>query len=268
MNWFEALVLGIVQGITEFLPISSSAHLIITQELFGISMPGLAFEVFLHFASLLAVVYFFRADLAVIIKEFLQYVGTRNVKYKTSFWFGIYIIAATFITGVLGILLEKQLADTLRSMTTISIALFFTGLFLILIERVMKYGNRREKDMTFWDAFWVGIGQTVAVIPGVSRAGSTLVAALWVGLDKSTAVRFSFLLSIPVILGSTVLMFPDMRLAEFDTGWFELTISFIASFIFALIGIRWLIAFLNRSKLIYFAYYCFFVSGVVFIFLR
>lgn len=268
MNWFEALILGIVQGITEFLPISSSAHLIIVQELFGLQIPGLAFEVFLHFASLLAVVYFFREDLVKIIREFFQYIVTRRDQYKTSFWFSIYIVTATLITGILGVILEKQMAEAIKSMTTISISLFVTGVFLILIERVIKYGNRSADQMTFMDAFWVGIGQTVAVIPGISRAGSTLVAALWVGLDKATAVRFSFLLSIPVILGSTVLMFPDMRMADFQTGFFELLIAFIASFIFALIGIKWLIEFLNRSKLIYFAYYCFAVSGLVFFFLR
>ena len=156
----------------------------------------------------------------------------------------------------------------MKSMTIIAISLFFTGVFLILIERVIAYGNRKEQDLNLFDSIWMGLGQTLAVIPGLSRSGTTLMVALWLGLDKPTAVRFSFLLSIPVILGSTVLMLPDMTVEQFHTGTLEMAISFVASFIFAVIGIKWLIDFLNRGKLIYFAYYCFILSGFVFVFLR
>lgn len=268
MNWWEALFLGAVQGITEFLPVSSSAHLVVAQELIGLSFEGLAFEVFLHFASLLAVLIFFREDVYKIVVGFAQYMLTRQPVYKNSFKFGVYLIVATLITGVLGVLLEDLIGESLKSMTTIAVALFLTGVFLYLIERVKKYGHRRAEQMTIKDAIWVGLGQTISVIPGISRAGSTLVVALWCGLEKETAVRFSFLLSIPVILGSTVLMFPEMSTGQFHTGTTELILSFIASFIFAMIGIKWLIEFLKRSKLIYFTYYCFFMSAVVFIFLR
>lgn len=268
MNWLEAFFLGLVQGITEFLPISSSAHLIIVQELMGLSFPGLAFEVFLHFASLLAVLIYFRKDIFEIKVGFTQYIITRQQKYLGHFKFGIYIVVATIFTGVLGVILERHLGDTLKSMTTIAIALFMTGVFLFLIERVIKYGRRREAQMTLADAIWIGLAQTLSVIPGISRAGSSLIAALWCGLDKETAVRFSFLLSVPVILGSTVLMLPDMKMENLHTGALELAISFISSFVFALVGIKWLITFLKQSKLIYFAFYCFFLSGLIFFLLR
>lgn len=268
MNLLEAFFLGMIQGITEFLPISSSAHLIITQELMGLSIPGLAFEVFLHLASLLAVLIYFRRDIIEIVAGFFKYLSSRQDQHRGSFLFAVYLMVATVITGVLGVLLEDQLADTLKSMTTIAIALFATGVFLFLIERVRKYGSRTAEQMTPLDALWIGLGQTLAVIPGISRAGSTLVVALWCGLEKETAVRFSFLLSVPVILGSTVLMVPGLNMVLLQTGIFELLVSFVASFVFALIGIRWLIAFLKHSKLIYFTYYCFFLSGFVFFFLR
>ena len=268
MNWLEAFFLGLIQGITEFLPISSSAHLIIAQELLGLSFPGLAFEVFLHFASLLAVLIYFRKDIIEIITGFTQYIITRQQKYLGHYKFGIYMVVATIITGGLGVVMESFLGDTLKSMTTISIALFMTGVFLFLIERVIKYGRRKEAQMTLGDAVWIGLAQTLAVIPGISRAGSSLVAALWCGLDKETAVRFSFLLSVPVILGSTVLMLQDMNMDYLHTGALELTMSFISSFVFALVGIKWLITFLKQSKLIYFSYYCFFLSGLIFFFLR
>jgi len=268
MNWFEALILGIVQGITEFLPISSSAHLIIVQKLFNLEIPGLAYEVFLHLASLLAVIIFYRHDLIRLIQEFFGFIINRNPKFKTSFWFSSYLIIATIITGVLGIILENKMDTNIKSMTIISITLLITGIALILIEKVIKYGNRSEANMTIMDAVWVGLAQTIAVIPGISRAGSTLVVGLWCGLEKATAVRFSFMLSIPVILGSTVLMLPDMTFEQQNIDIISLAISFVASFLFAIIGIRWLISFLNRSKLIYFAYYCFILSAFVFVFLR
>jgi undecaprenyl-diphosphatase len=268
MNWFEALILGIIQGITEFLPISSSAHLIIVQKLFDLEIPGLAYEVFLHLASLLAVIIFYRHDLIKLIKEFFGFIINRNPKYKSSFWFSSYLIIATIITGVLGIILENKMDANIKSMTIISITLLITGIALILIEKVIKHGNRSQENMTIMDAIWVGLAQTIAVIPGISRAGSTLIVALWCGLEKATAVRFSFMLSIPVILGSTVLMLPDMSFEQQNINILSLAISFVASFIFAIIGIKWLISFLNRSKLIYFAYYCFILSAFVFVFLR
>jgi undecaprenyl-diphosphatase len=268
LNLLEAFFLGLIQGITEFLPISSSAHLVIAQQLMGLNMPGLAFEVFLHFASLLAVLIYFRRDIVEIVTGFFKYLSSRQEQHRGSFLFTVYLLLATAITGVLGVLLEDLLADKLKSMTTIAISLFATGVFLFLIERVRRYGSRTAEQMTVLDALWIGLGQTVAVIPGISRAGSTLVVALWCGLEKETAVRFSFLLSVPVILGSTVLMAPDFDMIRLQTGIPELLISFAASFVFALIGIKWLITFLQHSKLIYFTYYCFFMSGFVFFFLR
>lgn len=268
MNLLEAFILGLIQGITEFLPISSSAHLVITQELMGLSIPGLAFEVFLHFASLLAVLIYFRRDVVEIVTGFFKYLASHQGQHRGSFLFAVYLLVATAITGVLGMLLEDILTESLKSMTTIAIALFATGVFLFLIERVRKYGSRTAEHMTALDALWIGLGQTLAVIPGISRAGSTLVVALWCGLEKETAVRFSFLLSVPVILGSTVLMVPDLDMVILQMGILELLVSFAASFVFALIGIKWLIIFLQRSKFIYFTYYCFFMSGFVFLFLR
>lgn len=268
MNWLEAIILGIVQGITEFLPISSSAHLIIIQELFGLEIEGLAFEVFLHLASLLAVIIYFYKDLVTLFKEFFQYIGTRHPQYKTSFFFSLYLVLATLITAILGVPLESFMGNSLKSMTTIAISLVVTGILLMVIERGIRYGNRQDKDLNVLDAIIMGLGQTFAVIPGISRSGSTLVIALWRGMDKPTAVRFSFLLSIPVILGSTILMLPDMNAAHFQTSLGALAASFISSFVFAVISIKWLINFLNRGKLTYFAYYCFFIGGITFLFLR
>ncbi|MCM3714848.1 undecaprenyl-diphosphatase [Alkalihalobacillus oceani] len=270
MSILEALIFGIVQGITEFLPISSTAHIVITQILLGYSFPGLGFEIFLHLASILAVVIYFRADLLTIIKGFFGYITSRSAEYRTSFYFALYIIVATFITGVLGLVLENAIRDVFKTPPFIAAALAVTGLFLIIIERFARLGNRTEKEMTFVDAVIVGLGQTISVMPGVSRSGATLITALFIGLNKDTAVRYSFLLSIPVILGSTVLAIGDFMegsiIAEVGVG--PLVIAFLATFVFSWLGIVWLIDFLKKSKLIYFALYCFAAAIFVYFYLE
>ncbi|GEL08953.1 undecaprenyl-diphosphatase UppP [Salisediminibacterium halotolerans] len=258
MSLFEAIIFGIVQGLTEFLPISSSAHIVITQLVFGYTFPGLSFEIFLHVASVLAVILYFWKDLWRVIEGFFRFVVKRSPKDRTQFYFGLYILIATFITGILGILLEGAVGNWMKTPPVIASMLTITGLALIFIERFHKYGDRTEKNMSFKDSIVVGLGQTLAVMPGISRSGSTLIVSLLIGLQRETAVRYSFLLAIPVILGSTVLAIGDFS-AEMVAyiGGLNLLVSFIITFVFSLIGIVWLIDFLKKSRLIYFAVYCF-----------
>ncbi|MBU8907854.1 undecaprenyl-diphosphate phosphatase [Desertibacillus haloalkaliphilus] len=268
MSIIEALIFGIVQGLTEFLPVSSTAHIVITQMVFGYTFPGLAFEIYLHIGSILAVILYFRKDLADVITGFFGYFKTKSQEHRIQFWFAIYIVVATVITGGLGVLLSDVIGDAMKTPLFIAVALSVTGIFLIIIERFHTYGNRSEKNMTFFDSIVVGLGQTLAVFPGISRSGATLVTALFMGLNRETAVRYSFLLSIPVILGSTVLAFDEISAGGFASiGIGALTISFLASFIFSWIGIVWLIEFLKRSKLTYFAIYCFAVAILVYLFI-
>ncbi|EGL82358.1 Undecaprenyl-diphosphatase [Caldalkalibacillus thermarum TA2.A1] len=268
MSILEALILGVVQGITEFLPISSTAHIVIASLLLNLRFPGLVMEIFLHLASVLAVIIYFRHDLAQIIKGFFAYIRYRNPHDKVSFIFSLYIILATIITGVLGVVLTDFIDESLKTPPVIAFSLVVTGSLLIFIERFHRFGDKNEATMGLKDTFIVALGQTLAVIPGISRSGSTLVAALWTGLNRETAVRFSFLLAIPVILGSTVLMVKDLEpglVAEI--GLFPLFIAFVASFIFSIIGIIWLIDFLKKSRLIYFAVYCYVLAAFVYFFL-
>ncbi|MFK3937832.1 undecaprenyl-diphosphatase UppP [Alkalihalobacillus sp. NPDC078783] len=269
MTILEAIVLGLVQGLTEFLPISSSAHLVITQLLFDISFPGFGFEILLHLGSVLAVIIYYRKDLIELIIGFFGYIKDRSEKNKTSFWFSIYILVATVITGVAGILFEDYISTALKGPTMIAISLAITGIFLIIIERVVRTGNRTEKDMTLFDSVLIGIGQSIALIPGLSRSGTTLVVGMFAGLTKETAVRYSFMLSIPVILGSTVLAFKDLLNGELlaVAGAFPLIIAFIVTFISSLLGIVWFINFLKKSKLVYFAAYCFILALFVYFYL-
>ncbi|RXJ03826.1 undecaprenyl-diphosphatase UppP [Anaerobacillus alkaliphilus] len=268
MSILEAILFGIVQGLTEFLPISSTAHIVITQLILGTPFPGLAFEIYLHIASILAVVIYFRKDLLAVIVGFFRYFKTKSAENRVHFLFALYIIVATFITGGLGILLKDYIGDNMKSPTFISVTLVVTGLGLVFIERFHRYGNRTEKEMTFLDSIIVGLAQTLSVLPGISRSGATLIAALVIGLNRETAVRYSFLLVIPVILGSTVLAVGDVSRDIFAAiGTPALVVSFITTFVFSWLGIIWLIDFLKRSKLIYFAIYCFVVAILVFLFI-
>ncbi len=269
MPIFEALIFGIVQGITEFLPISSTAHIVITELLFGYNFPGLAFEIFLHIASVFAVISYFRRELWAVITGFFSYFGHKTAENRVHFRFGIYIIVATIITGFAGLLLKNLVVDVMKTPPFIAGALVVTGTFLIFIERFKKYGHRKENKMRLLDAVIVGLAQTVAVLPGISRSGATLIAGLWVGLERETAVRYSFLLVIPVILGSTVLAVGDISGAILEVvGLGSLVVSFLATFIFSLVGIVWLINFLKKGRLIYFALYCYLVAILVFTFVK
>lgn len=267
MSIIEAIIFGTVQGITEFLPVSSTAHIVITGLLLGYHFPGMYFEIFLHMASVLAVCTYFRRDLLEVITGFFAYLPDRCEHNKTQFYFGCYILTATMITGILGLSFKDLIGDSMKTPAVISSALVATGLFLIFIERIKVYGKKTEKDMNFLDAVIVGLGQSAAILPGISRSGATLVAALWRGLSRETAVRYSFLLAIPVILGSSVLMLGEVSKEMFmEIGLVPLIISFIFTFIFSWIGIVWLIQFLKTSRLIYFAVYCFTVAGLVYLF--
>ncbi len=269
MHLVEALIFGIVQGISEFLPISSTAHIIIVELLLGYNFPGLAFEIYLHIASVFAVMLYFRRELWAVVTGFFRYFSEKTAENRVHFMFGIYIIIATFITGALGVILKFQVVDVMKTPAFIAVALVVTGTALILIERFKEYGSRREENMTYLDAVLVGLAQTVAVLPGISRSGSTVIVALWAGLDRDTAVRYSFLLVIPAILGSTVLAIGEVSLEIWAAvGTAPLIVSFLASFVFSWIGIVWLIDFLKKGRLIYFAAYCFIIAILVYFFVQ
>lgn len=267
MSIIEAIIFGIVQGITEFLPISSTAHIVITELILGYHFPGMGFEIFLHLASVSAVCIYFRDHLLRVVTGFLSYPLKRTRQNRIQFYFGCYILLATLITGIFGLIFKDHIGESMKTPGFISLALMVTGTFLIIIERLHTYGTREVESMNLSDAIIVGLGQSLAILPGISRSGSTLVAALWRGLSKDSAVSYSFLLAIPVILGSTILMMDEVNQDVWSAiGYPALIISFIFTFIFSWIGIVWLIEFLKKSRLIYFAGYCFILALLVYLF--
>ncbi|MFD3257148.1 undecaprenyl-diphosphate phosphatase [Paenibacillus lentus] len=260
----KMIVIGLVQGFTEPIPVSSSGHVMIASEILGLGEQGFTFAILTNTASLLAVLWIYREDIIRLIKNSIRYLLTKDTRYKSDFRFVLYIIIGTIPAGILGVVLKDFIADSV-SMTTIAIMLFVTGIALFLI-RNMK-GTKNEADMTLKDAILVGLGQAVALAPGISRSGATIISAIASGIKQDTALRFAFMLYIPVSLGGVVLGFSDF-MNEPNKG--ELAIPYIAAFIATLFmtyfAMKWFMGIMKRGKLIYFTYYCFLVGTLLLIF--
>lgn len=247
MTLIESLILGLLQGLTEFLPISSSGHLVIFQALFGLEEPGLTLEVLLHFGTLLSVFWVFGRDFLELLR-FPRDAGQRR--------FLLLLVLGVIPTAVLGLLMENYAAGIFKSTLATGVALLVTGGILKLLT-VLPAGSKGAAEMQPRDALWIGLIQGFAVIPGISRSGSTITAALWRGLDRVTAVRYSFMLAVPVILGLTLLEIRNLAAAGIEQA---MLINYLAgalvAFLAGVAAIKLFIRLLQQQKFLYFAYYC------------
>ncbi len=202
MTTFQALVLGTLQGLSEFLPISSSAHLTLAPWLFGWTDPGLAVDVALHFGTLIAVLWYFRAEWAALIRAAIGIVTTRRVDTVEKRRV-IYLIIATIPGAIGGLLLQSRAESTFRSPAITAVALIIMGLLLWLVDKLVDQ-RRILAEMRWVDSLLIGLSQVVALIPGVSRSGSTITTGRAVRLDRESAAKFSFLMSMPIIAAAVV----------------------------------------------------------------
>ncbi|ASK60811.1 UDP pyrophosphate phosphatase [Virgibacillus phasianinus] len=260
------LVLGLIQGFTEPIPISSSGHLVILQKLFGIEIEGLSFEILVNFGSLIAVLVIYWKDIIRLIQNGLNYLLTKNPENKADFQFILYLIIATIPTGILGLLFEDYISSKLSTVAVVGITLLITGAALWIIRNLR--GRKSEGDLKVKDAIIVGLAQAVALIPGISRSGATIVAAMLVGMKVETALRFSFLLYIPVSLGITVMSLGDIVGDDnIDALAIPYVLAFAASIIATYYSLRWFMNIMARGNLKYFSFYCFVVGILVILFL-
>ena len=259
------LLLGALQGFTEPIPISSSGHLVLAQHFLNIDLPGLSFEVLVNAASLAAVLVIYRHDLFRLTKNGLRFLHTKENSSKEDFMFIVYLVVATIPAGLIGITLDDFIEEALSGIHTVGITLIVTGIALFLIRNLR--GRKNDGDLTFKDALIVGFAQAVALIPGISRSGATIVAAMALGMKQETALRFSFLLYIPVSLGTAILSVPDiLGDPEFNQKLIPLTIAFIASFVLSYYSLKWFMGIMERGNLKYFSYYCWIVGILVLLF--
>ena len=271
MTILKAIVLGVIQGLTEFLPVSSSGHLAVAQQLLKVPENRiLFFTVMLHIGTLFSIFFVYSKDIAMIIVGFLRLIGEAvagkgfkvNNKHRKL---GIFIIIATIPTGLMGILLGDIFESFFSSILIIGIALLITGALLWLAEK-LNPGKRDILDMHWLDATIVGIFQGLAITPGLSRSGSTIAGSLFRGFNKELATKFSFLVSIPAILGAAVLEFKSvLKFGIGDISMGTTIAGVLAAFISGLFAIRTLVNLIKKEKLHYFSFYTWAVGLIVII---
>ena len=269
MNIIQAIIIGVVQGLTEFLPVSSSAHLVFAHNILNVES-SLAFDVFLHLGTLIAVLWFFRWDIIKMIRSWLQSIrdilqgrfmqGFREDPYKRLAW---YVILATIPVGIVGVLFEDAVDALFAGALYVpAFFLFVTGTILYLSQR-MPGGNINLHNITKKEALFMGCAQACAVLPGLSRSGTTISAGLVAGLDKEFAAKFSFILSIPAIFGAFIFQLKDIGSAM-DANFLPIFAGFIAAIIAGYLAIKWMLDLIQNRSLDIFAYYCWVVGIVVF----
>jgi len=207
MTVFQAVILGLVQGLAEFLPISSSAHLVLTPWVFGWSDPGLSFDVALHVGTLIAVLWYFRAEWVKLTQSAIALVRTRRADTEEKRRF-LYLVVATIPAAVGGVLLEDYAETTFRSPALMAVTLMVMGVVLWAVDRYAAR-DRPLAALSLRDAVLIGLAQVLALVPGVSRSGSTMTAGRALRLDRQSAAVFSFLMSMPIIAAAAVLKMPE-----------------------------------------------------------
>lgn len=252
MNLLQAIILGIIQGLTEFLPVSSSGHLLLAQRLFGLTNSSLVFEVAVHLGTLVPVFYFFWGDIVALIKKPFQKIT--------------YLLIVATIPAIIAVKLLGDNIDALFNATyLISISFIVTGLVLMYSDRV-KDGWKKDRNVSYVDAAVIGAVQAVAITPGISRSGSTICGSLFRGLSRETAAKFSFLMSIPAILGAAVLQIIKIAQGEIavaDLNVINLCGGFVASMLAGFLAIGFMLALIKKCKLKYFSFYVFALAAFI-----
>lgn len=275
MQTVQAVIMGAVQGISEFLPISSSAHIVFSSALYkiftgaavqNVGSEEIFFDILIHLASLLAVIIFFFRDLKEITTGFFS--GLKNKDYKNpEFKIGAYVLLATFITCIIAVLIKDIAHNLVENPAIVATLLLFTGCILFFSEKIRE-SAQGEKNIDFKTAALIGLAQGLAVFPGLSRSGLTIATGMFRGLSRIKAARFSFILSVPIIiLASMIYPLLEINPAEIPAFNFKaMALGCAASFVTGFLCIKYFMKFLEKFSLKCFAYYCW-VVGVLMIFI-
>ncbi len=258
----DVIILSLVQGATEFLPVSSSGHLVLFEQVFKFQPEGLdehLINVILHFGTMMATILVFKEELidilkAIFSKRILKIRSLKSIQEDNSLWLVLIILIGTIPTGLIGIFFLDQFKELEGSILAVSLALIITGVILFSIRFVKLPSKEDYNRITLWDSIIIGTVQGLAITPGISRSGITITAGLWRHIQRDKIGHYSFLLSLPAIFGATLLELGKINLSQLKV--LPLLIGFIVSFITGYIALKWLLKFVNQGKLQYFSYYC------------
>ena len=260
MTELQVIILAIVQGLTEFLPISSSGHLVLVPVFFGWTDQGLAFDVAVHFGSLIAVMLFFRKDILALLRGGVQVLGANVASTEARMALGIGL--GTIPAALAGLMFVDWISENLRSPAVIVVTLSGYAILMILADRL----GRRNRDISgihIKDAVLIGVAQALALVPGTSRSGVTITAAMALGFERQDAARFSFLLAVPVILLASVYSLIGLLRTEATVPWGQLAIGIVVSAIVAYLSIEFFMRFVSRIGLLPFAIYRMILAAVI-----
>lgn len=262
MSIVDAIILGIIQGLTEFLPVSSSGHLELGKAILGQELEaGLLFSVVLHAATALSTIVIFRKDIYEI------FVGLFSLEWNEPWQFAVKILISMIPVFIVGVFLKDEIEVLFEGqILLVGCMLILTGLLLLLTN---YFGNKEGEDVSFFQALLIGISQAIAVLPGISRSGATISTALILGVGKSQAARFSFLMVLAPIIGATLLELKDYFEAPNESLAVSipaLITGFFMAFFTGLFACTWMINLVKKGKLIYFAIYCFVIGAIAIIY--
>ena len=260
MSALETLILGIVQGLTEFLPVSSSGHLELVKAIFGSDyeqQQGLLVTITLHAATAFSTIFVFRKDIVTILSDLLRF------KRGESLNFSLKIILSMIPAVIIGLFFEDFIASLfVGKIALVAVMLMITALLLFLADRV----NENNKELNYSNTFYIGVIQAIAILPGISRSGATIALAVLLKIDRNKAARFSFLMVIPLILGSMAKSVMDGNLSQDSTALLPLLVGFVSAFITGVFACRWMVTLVKKSQLKYFSFYCFAVGALAILF--
>ena len=266
MNFIQAVLMGIVQGLSEFLPISSSAHLVFTSNFYKVfkgieivqqSNEEVFFDIMVHLGTLVAVLIFFRKDIMQILKAMWTALRSKNWS-NTEAKLGLYIIAGTIVTIILALPIHEIAEKLVYTPNIVGILLFITGFVLLYSEYLSKNIPAKKENVDLKTSLLIGLAQGLAALPGFSRSGWTIATGLFNGLDRTTAARYSFLLSIPIILGASM-VYPLVKIDIHEAAgynWSAITAGTIVSAVVGYLCIKYFMKFISKFSLAIFGYYC------------
>lgn len=259
LDFLKYVLLGLVQGITEPLPISSSGHMVIFEQIIGINIADLNFKIIVNFGSLLAICFFYRDTIKELAVGTWKYIFKQSKEHKTQFLYVLLVVVATIPTGIIGLLIKDVVDAHLSSILIVGLNLMVTGTLLMIIHFASKKTTREK--VTIWDAIWMGLFQAIALLPGISRSGSTSSIGVIRKLNLQDALRFSFMMYIPASLASLFLSLLDIQFNQiFILGYLG---AFVVSLLGTFFAIKFFFKMVKKDNLIYFSFYTLTIGAIV-----